>query len=99
MSYFNTTNLNGEDLKQQRRKAVTQDEAILRIFTTFNAPFTASQVEDYLKRAGKSWPITSIRRSISGLHKAGRLEKGEKITGPYGVPEYQWRHRKDQEAA
>lgn len=98
--HYNTTHLHGEELQQQHRKSATQNEVILRIFTTFQrGAFTASQIEDYLKRAGKHWLLTSIRRSISDLHRAGRLEKTERAIGPYGMPEYRWQLRQDRRVA
>lgn len=93
MSYYNTTNLAGAQLKEARKQVETQDEIVLSLF-----PAGTPMAPSWILRRGiergllnERTPITGIRRSIFGLTKEGHLVKtDQKITGPYGKPEHCW---------
>ena len=79
MSYHNTTNLNGEELKEAKRNAVTQEENVIDIFEHLTFVYgkeqllTPSRIESQwinLLRGRKRFPpITSIRRALTNLTK------------------------------
>ena len=102
MSYHNTTNLNGEELKEAKRNAVTQEENVIDIFEHLTIVYgkeqllTPSRIESQwinLLRGRKRFPpITSIRRALTNLTKKGKLEKTNKMeVGKYGKPEHCWK--------
>jgi len=78
------------------QSAISQDEAIRSLFESGNE-FTPSQVHHTLTRQriiSPKTPLTSIRRGINTLTKAGYLEKMDKvITGDFGMPEHYWRKK------
>ena len=86
MSYYNTTNEIGENLKNYQAKANNQKEKILSILImgkSMNPNFTTSA-----SKIDLNCPITSVRRAISDLVSEGLVEyTGEKKTGKYGRPE------------
>ena len=97
MSYFNTTNLKGEELKTSESKALTQDEEVLRLFKTFDAlTLTPERLHKHLiETVGGKWertPTTSLRRSFSNLKNRGLIEKTETmVKGNYGKPVNTWK--------
>jgi hypothetical protein len=53
--------------------------------------WTARQLHAYLKRADHDWELTSVRRALSNLKKAGELVlTGKLVPGPKGRPENQY---------
>lgn len=91
-SYWNTTRLEGDALRDAVAKAEQQDAAILTIFRNASGPLSPSQVWALCEQAGKRWPITSVRRAISNLTDDRVLEMLEsKRDGLYGRPEHEWR--------
>jgi predicted transcriptional regulator len=91
MSYYNTTNLKGAELKAAQDKARTQEQDVYEILFLANRPLGASEVMERLNRFNKRPPITSVRRAISNLKKSGLVERAERqIIGPYGRREYAW---------
>ena len=92
MTYFNTTHLTGKILTDFRRKAKNQEEKILAEFLLFPwMEVSPSKIQELVFPT--NWPpITSVRRALTNLTKAGDLIKTEKQTnGRYGRPEYKWR--------
>jgi hypothetical protein len=79
MTFYNTTNLTGQTLKDATQEALTQEDKVQLFFNQHPCEkFLPSDVEFRLKRTGKipqSTPITSIRRAMSNLKKDGRLDK------------------------
>ena len=67
MSYYKTTNISGEELKQAVARAKSQTEAIRLIFLNTRKPFSPSQILGLLQKAGHNILLTSVRRSISDL--------------------------------
>jgi len=87
MSYYNTTNVKGADLKVYRKKAQTQDERINEYFRP-DRKLSASLVVRLFDKT----PITSIRRSLNSLENKGIIEKtGLQINGCYGRKENLYR--------
>ncbi len=88
--YHQTTPLSSTQLLVAVVEAKAQDEAVLAIYSTGIAR-SPSQVHHMLERLGKRWPLTSIRRSITGLQKNGHLRKLDELRmGSYGKPEHLW---------
>jgi len=90
--YYNTTNISGEQLKQDLRNASKQEVIIFRYFK-LNREASPSQVFDKRMEIGLGdIPLTSIRRAITTLAKNNELIKtSSQVTGMYGKPEYIWR--------
>ena len=97
--YYNTNNEEGLELLNSRTKALTQDELILEIYEihdthdidreALSPEIVRWTCEEFY---GKDWPITSIRRSINTLTKAGKLTKTNKLhRGRYGKNEHIWK--------
>lgn len=88
-SYFNTTGLSGEQLVAAVKAAENQDVAVLAIIGI--GVWSPSAVWNFGRVAGRDWLLTSVRRSMSVLEKAGALKKtGIMLDGPYGRPENTW---------
>ncbi len=100
-SYHNTTEVRGDTLTQYEEKAVNQETKILNYLIAgrrqtldksgyWDVSITPSWVVKHV--FSDSIPITSARRAMSNLTKAGELTKTHmKTKGPYGRPEHQWR--------
>ena len=89
MSYHNTCGI--EDTRDYQRKALTQDDVIMVFFSSqrFGDMFTPSELN---KLVLPNAPITSVRRSLTGLTKVGLLIKTSYLVdGPYGRPEGLWK--------
>tara|TARA_S200002703_G_C3702844_1_gene215870 strand:- start:218 stop:502 length:285 start_codon:yes stop_codon:yes gene_type:complete len=88
--YYNTTNLNGDNLKQEVSNTRTQEEKILRFYTHYNEiPIAPDFVWEELFK--KRIPITSVRRGITNLTKQGKLIKTEETgIGFYGKKVCKW---------
>ena len=89
MSFYNTTNEQGQVLMSFKEKASNQESAVLGVFETYFRPLTWSDVQRLL-------PVDmneiSIKRSISTLKSKGVLEKTtEKEIGVYGKPNYKYK--------
>jgi predicted ArsR family transcriptional regulator len=90
MSYYNTTNVNGQDLRDYRARAKSQEELILVHFQTRGGEWSPSQILQRVFTDGT--PITSVRRAMTNLTDQGYLFKtGHKCRGMFGRPEYLWR--------
>ena len=91
ISHYNTTHEQGELLFVYREKARTQEERILAWYRRNpTRSFSPSQVR-LLAFEDPRPEITSVRRAITNLCKAGSLAKTtDKVMGPHGRPEYTW---------
>ena len=88
MTFFNTNNESGEELKQSRRNAITQEREIYDIFFAEVTPLTPSEV---FAKMGQRCPITSVRRAMTNMTKDGTLKKtNEMRPGLYGKNEHAW---------
>lgn len=95
MSYHNTVNEKGDTLRQYEKQTMTQDNRIACFFESNPGEiFCPWEIKTLLFDAPDQppTPITSIRRSMSDLTKAGILEKTEhkKDAGAYGRRSYAW---------
>jgi hypothetical protein len=88
-SYYNTTSKEGEQLEISTEKAKSQEELVLDLFQKNEYHnFTPFEV---LESLGLKAPVTSIRRAMTNLTKAGKLRKLDiKRRGDYGEPNYTW---------
>ena len=87
--YYNTTHETSDKLKRLVNQASSQQRAVLAIFK-HRGMLSASLCHSiYMRAADRYTPLTSIRRAITDLTKAGKLEKtSEKVEGYYGRDEY-----------
>lgn len=91
MTFYNTTNLEGDELEESRLRASTQKAVVLELFSR-RMVLSPSQVAQEANSIGLDWPITSVRRAITDLTSAGKLQRTHlRITGPYGAKESLWR--------
>lgn len=88
MTYFNTTGLKGDALKEAEGKASTQEDTVLDFFKATKGTFTPDQVN---KRCLSEAPLTSVRRAMCNLTTQGKLVKTEKkLQGSYGRDCHAW---------
>ena len=74
--YYNTNEEDGPGLRESWARTAKQNDLILMIFQDNpNETFTPDQIQHLCEACEKEWPITSIRRAISTLTKAGNLTK------------------------
>ena len=96
MSYYNTTSLEGSDLKHTWAKTATQDEVVLAVFVTNKTVvFTPHEIQSILRDDyERLYPITSVRRSINTLTEREALIKTTtKRKGPWGASNYCWKYK------
>lgn len=89
--YFNTTGVEGEELKERTFRAGTQNARIAEFFLARpGAMYTAPEVRRHLGMMNA--PLTSIRRSMTTLTNFNILEKTNfKREGDFGHENYCWR--------
>lgn len=93
MNYYNTTWETGEQVDLFTKINDGQDKKVLEIIRKMQT-FSASKVwqkyiHTYFK---KGTPLTSIRRSITTLKKAGYItETGDRVMGIYGRKELEYK--------
>ena len=93
MTYHNTTNLTGEELKRAERKALSQKQKVLQFFKDNpNGSYTPFEVQS---RVNPIWPITSVRRAMSDLTPVDLIRTDKKKEGLYGAKNYCWRLREE----
>ena len=94
-SYFNTTDVFGEELARYEDAALPQEERLLAYFELHyisDGSYILLTPTAALQRVfSNSVPITSVRRALSNLTRDGYLKKSGKAKGPYGRPEHYWR--------
>ena len=91
-NHFNTTHLKGQALEQAEQQATSGQASVLDFFNSHpGAEFTACQVYTRLPELHNQ-PLTSTRRAITNLAKAGHLVKtNNRVPGIYGALAYTWR--------
>ena len=88
--FYNTTNQKGTELKTSWKKTENQEDIILGFFQNNKGFYSPDEVQEELKM--DNTPLTSIRRAITNLTMAGKLEKTNlKRIGIYGKKVYCWR--------
>ena len=92
MTYYNTTHLDGADLKGERLAAAGQEIEILAIFKGLGGSAkTPFEIHEMTKNPHLS-PVTSTRRAMTNLTDKGYLVKtGFQRRGIYGKLNYCWR--------
>ena len=90
--FYNTTGLRSTDLFRAKASATSQDAIILAHFNAHpDTPYSPSDIHTLLFTSAT--PITSIRRSMSSLTRAGHLIKlTGLVDGIYGRHEHVWRY-------
>jgi len=89
-SFFNSTSETGATLKEYQSKAETQDAKVLE---TLKAMGSASPSQIWIAMGRDNAPLTSIRRAVTNLTKAGLAAcTTEKRTGEFGRPEKVWKY-------
>ena len=87
--YFNTTREQGELLLQFDASAARQEDVIFAYFAAAKQATPSDVLAAGILRP--ETPITSVRRAITQLTRAGKLCKTEtKRDGMYGRPEHVW---------
>jgi hypothetical protein len=91
-AYYNTTNLKGDELKEAETKAFNQTSVVYNLFTRYGRLSPSQCLQKYIEVTRLTPPpITSIRRAITKLTDAGKLEKtDERVMGMFGKKEYVW---------
>lgn len=87
-AHFETTSESARDRQRYEKQARGQNEEVLQYVRSvgFASP---SQVQEKFPQ----WPITSIRRALTTMAKAGLLRKTEvQVEGLYGRNEHVWTH-------
>ena len=88
MAFYQTIDQTGSALKESNKKASKQEDLIYSLFVKRNEPLSPSMV---LSQSGLNCPITSIRRAMTDLCKAGRIVKTDRqVKGMYGKAEHLW---------
>lgn len=86
--YYNTTNEVGQELQENKDKALTQEQMILnkvRVSTEMDGDFTTSASVVASLEIFQKTPITSIRRAVTNLvNKGDLIYTGDKRSGMYG---------------
>lgn len=95
-NYFNSTHLPDDDLRIAINAAAHQDELVMALFRMhalhWSGYLAPSQVHRLGELKGVNWLLTSVRRSMSVLSRAGSLIKTDQPRiGPHGRPETLWR--------
>ena len=93
--YYNTNEEDGPELRESWARTAKQNDLILMIFQDNpNETFTPDQIQHLCEVCEREWPITSIRRAISTLTKAGNLTKTSELRkGKYGKQTHTWQYR------
>ena len=91
--YYNTTNEQGEDLRELMNKAMTQQDRIVDFFKANQGKeLTPPEVLNELFPVDT--PLTSIRRAITSATNQGYLmQTGSKKKGLYGRFNYCWKYK------
>jgi hypothetical protein len=92
MTYYNTTGESGENLESYTKKTATQDNRIANFFEQNPGEIYTPWEVQSLVFTPPMPPVTSVRRSISDLTRAGILTKTlhRKETGSHGRRSYCW---------
>ena len=87
--FYNTTGLDGDDLKRNVVKAKSTNKRIREFFRDNpERKFSSEDVQSILKL---TCPITSVRRACSNLFNEGYISKAGKVIGMYKEPITLWK--------
>lgn len=90
MTYYNTTSVIGDELREYIDKTEKQKDKVLDLFQRY--PAVEITAEDVQRLVLENAPITSARRAITDLYDQGHLEKVGQVKGRYGRPIFKWRY-------
>ena len=96
MTYYNTIHEQSKLLEVSWAKAAKQDVLILLVFARYKKSiFTPFDILKLLSSEfDRTFPITSVRRSINTLTNIGALDKTNiKRKGVYGKANYCWKYK------
>lgn len=83
--FYNTTNEVNPQLELFKKKTDKQDVLIFAEFTKNpDKNHSASSLYQLFELKGLKWPITSIRRSLTGLHQRNQIKVVSKQVGMFG---------------
>jgi hypothetical protein len=89
--FFNTTSESGGTLKEYKDQAQHQNDKVMMLFKS-NPSIEFSPVDVWKSVFDNSTPLTSCRRAITTLEKAGLILKTEnKKAGIYGRANCTWK--------
>ena len=93
MTYYNTNEETGPQLRSSWIQTAKQEELIYQMFVwNPTLGFSPEDIELRCLDLNKAWPITSIRRAMHTLTKAGKLTKTNELRkGNYGKNTHIWR--------
>jgi len=93
MTYYNTNEETGPQLRSSWIQTAKQEELIYQMFVwNPTLGFSPEDIELRCLDLNKAWPITSIRRAINTLTKAGKLTKTDELQkSSYGKNAHIWR--------
>jgi hypothetical protein len=95
-TFHNTINESGSQLLNSEAKARSQQERILAFFRDY--PYQYFTPFDIHKKVLPYAPITSVRRAITNLQKAGHLDKtGYMVLGDLGKNNHCWRLKNEKQ--
>lgn len=91
-SYYNTNQLQGENLVLANSRAESLQDKIESLYEANPGHKTPFEVQVLLFKMSYKYPLTSVRRALTNLSKAGKLFKSEKATkmGEYNSPNHTW---------
>ena len=93
--YYNTNKESGETLEKSQVKTTSQEDKIYEYFKTIQSYYVAPH--QLVGLLSNNTPITSIRRAITNLERAGKLIKTDKmIMGNYGKMVHTWKLKNSQ---
>lgn len=89
--YYATTPISALQLEGAMQVAEAQDELVLAIFRHARRAMGPSEVWRIGCSFGRTWLLTSVRRSITNLTEDGVLQKTDVVRdGLYGKSEHCW---------
>ncbi len=90
-AHYNTNKLTGQERQNAIHSAKTQEVRIMTIFQLERRKMTPSQVHQIYRSWFCNAPVWSLRRAMTNLSNAGRLEKtDERVQSPYNSKEHKW---------
>ena len=97
MTYYNTNNETGADLRDAWTQTANQNDLIFQLFADNpDQGYSPEDVELRCLDLGKTWPITSIRRALHTLTEEGNLTKTSELQkSSYGRNAHIWRLASD----
>lgn len=91
--YYNTTNEQGEDLRELINKSMNQEQRVIEFFKV-NPELELTPPEVLNELFSLNTPLTSVRRAISDATTKGRLQQTKRLRkGDFGRLNYCWKYK------